>query len=176
MKKIILWTLLLVVILGAITGCSDQSVPRVNQDNELFESFVPVKSAEIGERFQIDTKNAFTIREISVEKNDKGQDVLLVTYDWENLSNKANEYTHCFTMVAKQAGATLKGDLTLVADKGKLVREVKAGETNNDMQQGFILENTESPVTFEFTSKQLFLFVDGFPVNAYPIRVVAELP
>ncbi len=49
----------------------------------------------------------------------------------------------------------------MVEDEFKLVTPVKANETLTDIQQGFVLSNMDTPVTFSVKGNMYAIFVEG---------------
>ncbi|NLJ71066.1 MAG: DUF5067 domain-containing protein [Clostridiaceae bacterium] len=160
--------LLTVILLFSLVGCS-------KSEKKEFTSHIPPKTAEVGEDIQIDETNHIKITDISVKESEDLKYVV-ITYDWTNDSKKATTSDKSFTITASQDDVGLTPNLKVVEDKKKLVTQIEAGDTLSGMEQGFALNNEESPVVFSIKGNMLSIFIDGKPQAAYPVKVTVELP
>ena len=67
----------------------------------------------------------------------------------------------------------LTPDLSPVSNTKRLVTQVPAMMTYNDIQQGFILENNET-IVLNFKGSQTYIFIDGRPESSYPVKVTLD--
>ena len=78
-KRMVLF--LVVILLFLQVGCKPS-------EEKSFESYVPPKTGEVNEAIKLDPENAITITDTRIEYTAKGEEILLVTYDWENLNDE----------------------------------------------------------------------------------------
>lgn len=160
--------LLVCFSLLSLIGCGGQA------NDQDYESYLPPKTAQVGESVQVDPNAVLTIKETRIVPGDKDQEILIISYDWKNISGKAKVSQEAYLITAKQGGTGLVGDLSQVADKTKLVTQVQAGESLTDIEQGFILKSHD-PVSLSLAGKEQTVFIDGKPNPAYPVLVDLEL-
>lgn len=160
--------LLTVILLFSLVGCS-------KSEKKEFTSHIPPETAEVGEDIQIDETNHINITDISV-KDSEDSKFVIITYDWTNDSKSATTSDKSFTITAKQDGVGLTPSLKVVEDKKKLVTQIDAGDTLSGMEQGFALNNEESPVEFSIKGNMYSVIIDGKPQLAYPVKVTVDLP
>ncbi len=156
---------LMVVLALALTGCIHAS-----KDGQVFESYIPPETGEVGEPIKLDPANTLTIKDHRIETLEDGARVLIITYDWENTSDRAFVGSDAYVITASQEGIGLTPDLSKITDKKKLVTEVPGHETLEDIEQGFILDG-DGDVTLTLDGKINTVFVDGKPQFAWPVKV-----
>ncbi len=164
----ILALLLVAFSLFTLVACGGQA------NDKDYQSYLPPPTAQLGESVQIDPDTVLTIKETRIVPGDKDREILIISYDWKNISGKAKVSQEAYLITAKQNGTVLVGDLSQVADKTKLVTQVKDGDSLIGIEQGFIL-NSRDPVKLSLAGKEHTVFIDGKPNPAYPVTVDLEL-
>lgn len=166
MRIVLLAASLLMLFAG---GCASDE-PQRTPEGGIFTSFLPPKTAEPGETFQVDANNAITVTETEILSAEESAQFLLITYNWTNGSPRAQTIDQNISLSVYQNGVRLRPDLTPVSDAGKLAELVPAESTQYDIQQGFVLENNE-PVILSFLGNETIVFINGKPQPSYPVEV-----
>lgn len=162
---------ILALVLG-LTACAVQE-PRLNAEGEIFTSYVPPRTAEVGETFGVDSTNSLTLTRAELVADGETR-YLLITYNWSNHSTQARTIDNHIRLTVEQGGVPLTPDLSPVADRKKLVTELPAESTQYEIQQAFVLEN-DDPVSLFFRGNESTIFIDGFPTGAHPVELTIDL-
>ncbi len=140
-----------------------------------YHSYLPPEQAEMGERVQVDAQTALTVQTFKIVQKTKDQDILILSYDWENLSEKPLVSQEAYLVTVKQKGTTLSPDLSQVEDKTKLVTQNPAGETMREIEQGYVLQD-HSPVEIALSGQAKTVFDQaGKPMFSYPVKINLNL-
>ncbi|MGI6382851.1 MAG: DUF5067 domain-containing protein [Tissierellaceae bacterium] len=166
--------IILLSILLMVGGCSHDEV-RTKDDGEIYSSFLPPKTAALGEAFSVDDSNEIRIKQIKTAVNKKLETVVIITYDWTNNSNRPQTIGENVRLTVKQNDINLIPDLTPIEDVTPLVKQIQAGETLEGISQGFITRNRDRIHLF-FMGKEKTIFIEGRPTKAYPVELTADFP
>lgn len=145
----------------------------------MFSSFVPAKTALGGEDIQLDESNHITITDFgftnTAEDPSLALDVIVISYDWTNQSQKSVVGSEQYLLTAKQDGVLLEPFLSVVEDKTKLVTQLGPGETLNGIQQAFVLRDQTNDVKLYLKGNANTILVEGSPQSSYPVEVTLAL-
>lgn len=165
-------SLVMVSLIILLTSACSNEAKRLNAEGEQYASFLPPETAKFGETFEVDPTNSITLTDAEIIEYDDIR-YLLITYDWANGSNSPQTIDQNIRLSIMQGGAMLTPDLSPVSNTKRLVTQVPAMMTYNDIQQGFILENNE-PIVLNFKGSQTYIFIDGRPESSYPVKVTLD--
>ncbi|NLZ70765.1 MAG: DUF5067 domain-containing protein [Clostridiaceae bacterium] len=167
--RILRLTLSILLLLSSVLTLSACAKGEPKQ----FSSYLPPKEGKVGEAIQIDEASKIKIVGLRVDE-EKGKRILVVIYDWTNLSKQARVGSDSYLITAKQGGVQLRPYLNTVTDKFKLVRQIDGGATLEGLEQGFVLDNEEE-IELSLKGSTDIIFTDkGVPVHAYPVKVFVD--
>ena len=166
--RILRLTLSILLILSAVLPLS----ACAKGEPKEFKSYLPPKEGKVGEDIQIDAASKIKIVGLRVDE-EKGKRILVVIYDWTNLSQQARVGSDSYLITAKQGGVQLRPYLNTVTDMFKLVRQIEGGAKLEAIEQGFVLDNEEQ-VELSIAGSTDIIFTDGVPGHAYPVKVVVK--
>lgn len=145
-------------------------------ETKEFSSYLPPKTVDITDEILPDENSSFVFNDISIVKNENNEDTLLISYDWTNLSPREKVGMEAYLLTAKQYNTSLEPDLSVVSDKKKLVTQIESEETLEDIEQGFILTDTEGEVVFVLEgTTDIVIDTNGKPIMSYPVEIPVEI-
>lgn len=172
MKRLLLISLVLLLVIAS--ACSQNQV-QTRKNGEFYTSFLPPKTAEVGEEFSVDASNLIRVNSIRREENQNSETILIISYDWINNSNSPQSVGENIRLSVKQKDLSLSPDLSMIDDRTPLVTQIGPGERLENISQGFI-SNSEDQIHLSFMGKEKVVFIDGRPTDAYPVELVVDFP